>query len=77
MPTRREHPHRRGPAKASSNRALLTALMVLHCPRCPLWYGAENDEYGPCQVKHARGDARFVTFGNHACDEGFDEASWK
>jgi hypothetical protein len=51
--------------------------VALHCPNCPLWYGAENDEYGPCQVKHARGDARFVTFGNHACDEGFDETSWR
>jgi hypothetical protein len=51
--------------------------MALHCPDCPLWYGAENDEYGPCQVKHARGDERFVTFGNHACDEGFDEDSWR
>ncbi|HVL88108.1 MAG TPA: high-potential iron-sulfur protein [Candidatus Thermoplasmatota archaeon] len=42
----------------------------LHCRDCRLWYGAENDEYGPCQIKQSRGDARFVTFGNHRCDEG-------
>lgn len=51
--------------------------MALHCANCPLWYGAENDEYGPCQVKHARSDARFVTFGTHACDEGYTEDSWR
>ena len=53
------------------------AAMVLRCANCPLWYGAENDEYGPCQVKHARTETRFVTFGTHACDEGFTEESWR
>lgn len=41
----------------------------LHCKDCRYWYGAEDDEYGPCQIKNARGDAKFVTFGHHPCDE--------
>lgn len=40
-----------------------------HCKDCRYWYGAEDDEYGPCQLKQARGDRRFVTFGGHPCDE--------
>lgn len=39
------------------------------CKDCRYWYGAEDDEYGPCQIKQSRGDRRFVTFGGHACDE--------
>lgn len=42
---------------------------VHQCKDCRYWYGAEDDEYGPCQIKQARGDRRFVTFGGHACDE--------
>ncbi|HLE97241.1 MAG TPA: hypothetical protein VI997_07715 [Candidatus Thermoplasmatota archaeon] len=41
----------------------------LKCKDCRYWYGAEDDEYGPCQLKNVRGDARFVTFGLHDCDE--------
>ena len=40
-----------------------------HCKECDKWYGAEDDEYGPCAYKNARGDERFVTHGEHACDE--------
>lgn len=39
------------------------------CKDCRYWYGAEDDEYGPCQIKQSRGDRRFVTFGGHLCDE--------
>lgn len=39
------------------------------CKDCRYWYGAEDDEYGPCQIKQSRGDRRFVTFGGHECDE--------
>ncbi|HVM45895.1 MAG TPA: hypothetical protein VM582_08170, partial [Candidatus Thermoplasmatota archaeon] len=39
------------------------------CKDCRYWYGAEDDEFGPCQVKQSRGDRRFVTFGGHLCDE--------
>ena len=39
------------------------------CKECRYWYGAEDDEFGPCQVKQSRGDRRFVTFGGHLCDE--------
>ena len=41
----------------------------LFCRDCRYWYGAEDDEYGPCQIKQSRGDRRFVTFGGHRCDE--------
>lgn len=40
-----------------------------HCQDCDKWYGAEDDEYGPCMYKDARGDARYVTHGSHSCDE--------
>ncbi|MFQ5553418.1 MAG: hypothetical protein ACE5EW_06840 [Thermoplasmata archaeon] len=40
-----------------------------HCKDCDKWYGAEDDEYGPCMYKDARGDDRFVTHGSHPCDE--------
>ncbi|MCJ2519461.1 MAG: hypothetical protein LN412_00735 [Candidatus Thermoplasmatota archaeon] len=39
------------------------------CKDCDKWYGAEDDEYGPCLYKHARGDKRFITYGSHQCDE--------
>ena len=39
------------------------------CKECRYWYGAEDDEFGPCQIKQSRGDRRFVTFGGHLCDE--------
>ncbi len=41
----------------------------LQCKDCDKWYGAEDDEYGPCLYKHSREDDRFVTYGGHYCDE--------
>ncbi|HVL49266.1 MAG TPA: hypothetical protein VM889_11965 [Candidatus Thermoplasmatota archaeon] len=41
----------------------------LRCKDCRYWYGAEDDEYGPCQLKLQRSDPKFVTFGHHDCDE--------
>jgi hypothetical protein len=43
--------------------------MKLMCNDCEKWYGAEDDEYGPCSIKHARGDKKFITYGYHECDE--------
>ena len=42
---------------------------MLHCKDCQRWYGAEDDEFGPCSIKHSRGDREYVTFGGHECDE--------
>ena len=39
------------------------------CKDCECWYGNEDEEYGPCTVKHRRGDKRYVTHGSHKCDE--------
>lgn len=39
------------------------------CMNCDKWYGAEDDEYGPCLYKHSREESRFVTHGSHLCDE--------
>ena len=36
-----------------------------HCRDCDKWYGAEDDEYGPCMYKDARREPRFVTHGSH------------
>ena len=44
---------------------------TLHCRDCPMWYGAEDDGWGPCSIKHRRGDRRYLTWGGHACDEGY------
>ena len=44
-------------------------IPTLHCKDCRFWYGAEDDEYGPCQLKNQRRDPKFVTFGHHPCDE--------
>jgi len=41
----------------------------LQCKGCGYWYGGEDYGYGPCQVKQQRADARFITFGQHPCDE--------
>lgn len=41
------------------------------CRDCPLWYGEEDRGWGPCSIKHQRGDVRFITFGGHTCDEGY------
>lgn len=45
------------------------ATFDLQCKDCTRWYGAEDDEIGPCMLKHARGDARHLTHGSHDCDE--------
>lgn len=41
----------------------------LQCKDCEMWYGAEDDGYGPCSIKHARGDDEYLTYGFHDCDE--------
>lgn len=46
-------------------------LPPLHCRDCPLWYGEEDRGWGPCSIKNQRGDVRFITFGTHTCDEGY------
>lgn len=40
-----------------------------HCRDCDKWYGAEDDEYGPCMYKHLRKDEQYLTPGAHECDE--------
>lgn len=47
------------------------AAVTLHCQDCPMWYGAENGGWGPCTIKNRRGDRRYLTWGGHACDEGY------
>lgn len=39
------------------------------CKDCDKWYGQEDDEFGPCMYKHARKEAKYVTYGLHDCDE--------
>lgn len=46
--------------------------MILHCHECDKWYGAEDDEFGPCMIKNMRGDGKYVTHGSHECDEGYE-----
>lgn len=43
----------------------------LRCRDCPMWYGSEDEGWGPCSVKHQRGDVRYLTHGSHVCDEGY------
>jgi hypothetical protein len=57
------------PSSASDEEAL--ELPTLHCRDCPLWYGEENRGWGPCSIKHQRGDIRYITFGGHECDEDY------
>lgn len=47
----------------------VAGVKELRCASCRYWYGAEDDEYGPCQLKHQRNESRFITFGGHVCDE--------
>jgi hypothetical protein len=42
---------------------------ALKCKDCKFWYGAEDDEVGPCSIKHMRGDKAFLTHGMFDCDE--------
>lgn len=41
----------------------------MKCKDCEYWYGADDYDYGPCSIKHARGDKKFITHGFHECDE--------
>ena len=59
-------PPSKGAAKATSG-----SLPTLHCRDCPMWYGAENEGWGPCSIKNRRGDTRYLTYGGHECDEGY------
>jgi len=45
------------------------AALPMRCKDCEKWYGAEDDDYGPCSIKHARGDKKYITHGDHRCDE--------
>ncbi len=51
--------------------------VTLRCRDCPLWYGEEDRGWGPCTIKHQRGDQHYLTFGGHLCDEGYDPAVGK
>jgi hypothetical protein len=44
---------------------------LLRCRDCPMWYGAEDEGWGPCQLKQQRADQRYLTYGGHECDEGY------
>jgi len=48
----------------------MTKRSCLKCKDCENWYGAEDDEVGPCTIKNQRGAKRYMTFGMHNCDEG-------
>lgn len=48
----------------------------LSCRDCPMWYGAEDEGWGPCSIKHRRGDVRYLTWGGHACDENYRPPHW-
>ncbi|MDH7555311.1 MAG: hypothetical protein ACQXXL_01525 [Candidatus Methanosuratincola sp.] len=47
----------------------MSVRIAMRCKSCEKWYGAEDDDYGPCSIKHARGDKKFITHGEHVCDE--------
>lgn len=47
-----------------------SGVRQLKCKDCNHWYGAEDDEVGPCSIKNMRGDKRYMTIGTHDCDEG-------
>jgi len=52
-------------------RGRAAARSPLHCRDCPMWYGGEDEGWGPCSIKHRRGDDRYLTWGGHLCDEGY------
>jgi hypothetical protein len=56
-------------APAPKAGAMAKKLFDRLCRDCECWYGNEDEEYGPCTVKHRRGDRRYVTHGSHKCDE--------
>ncbi|RLG69744.1 MAG: hypothetical protein DRO11_07280 [Methanobacteriota archaeon] len=43
--------------------------MVVRCKSCDKWYGSEDEGYGPCSIKHMRGDKQYITHALHECDE--------
>lgn len=45
----------------------------MRCKSCEKWYGAEDEDYGPCNIKHARGDRKYITHGRHKCDEVYKD----
>jgi hypothetical protein len=46
-------------------------MVELCCRDCPHWYGSEDDGFGPCTIKSQREARRPLTYGGHACDEGY------
>ncbi len=46
-------------------------MAELCCRDCPHWYGSEDDGFGPCTIKSQREARRPLTYGGHACDEGY------
>ena len=59
-------------AEEPARSATALSPVTLHCRDCPLWYGEEDRGWGPCSIKHQRGDERYLTFGGHLCDEGYE-----
>jgi hypothetical protein len=53
----------------TDDRATAGRQAELQCKDCKYWYGAEDEEIGPCQIKHIRGDRAYLTHGMHECDE--------
>ena len=47
--------------------------LIRLCKDCRFWYGAEDDGFGPCALKHQRNDERYITYGYHRCDETLPE----
>lgn len=44
-------------------------VAILVCKDCRYWYGAEDEGFGPCSLKHMRGERKYLTRGLHECDE--------
>lgn len=40
---------------------------MLKCTDCRHWYGAEEDEYGPCTILHQQGADQYITYGGQDC----------
>ncbi len=40
---------------------------MLRCKDCRYWYGAEDDEYGPCSILNQRDAERYITYGLGEC----------
>lgn len=59
------------PATAGVEPSPGSDAVTLHCRDCPMWYGGEDEGWGPCSLKHQRGDERYLTHGRHLCDENY------